>query len=156
MTIAKKLHDYITGKGIRYDTVVHRHTSTADESARAAHVSGRMLAKSVLLHHEKGYALAVVPSSHRLEIDTLQGLIDRRLGLATEDEVGVVFNDCDLGAVPPVGAAYGVPVILDERFDGEDDVYFEGGDHKTLAHVGGGDFRILLQGARVARISHPA
>lgn len=154
MTIARKLQDYIAGKGIHYDTVAHHRTSTSSQSAQAAHISGRKLAKSVLLHHEKGYALAVVPSSHRLEIDTLQDVIDGRLGLASEDEVGELFSDCDIGAVPPVGAAYDVPVILDESFDGEGDVYFEGGDHKTLVHVTGGDFRNLLQGARVARFSH--
>jgi Ala-tRNA(Pro) deacylase len=156
MTIARKLKDYIAGKGIHYDTVAHHRTATSSQTAQAAHVPGRRLAKSVLVHYEMGYALAVVPSSHRVEFNTLQDVIDRRLGLASEDEVSQLFNDCDIGAVPPVGAAYDVPVILDESFDTEGDVYFEAGDHKTLVHVKGGDFRSLLQGARVARFSHPA
>ncbi|MEI9429367.1 aminoacyl-tRNA deacylase [Mesorhizobium sp. Cs1299R1N3] len=156
MTIARKLQDYIAGKGVAYDTVAHHRTSTSSQTAQAAHVPGRRLAKSVLVHHEMGYALAVVPSSHRVEFNTLQDVVDRRLGLASEDEIGEVFSDCDIGAVPPLGAAYGVPVILDESFGGEDDVYFEAGDHKTLVHVTGGDFRNLLRDARVARFSHPA
>lgn len=156
MTIARKLQDYLTGRGIQFDTVAHHRTSTSSQTAQAAHIPGRRLAKSVLLHHEMGYALAVVPSSHRVELSTLQDVIDKRLGLASEDEVSQLFNDCDIGAVPPVGAAYDVPVILDESFGAEDDVYFEGGDHRTLVHVTGGDFRNLLQGARVARFSHPA
>ncbi|MEI9422325.1 aminoacyl-tRNA deacylase [Mesorhizobium sp. Cs1299R1N1] len=156
MTIARKLQDYIAGKGVAYDTVAHHRTSTSSQTAQAAHVPGRRLAKSVLVHHEMGYALAVVPSSHRVEFNTLQDVVDRRLGLASEDEIGEVFSDCDIGAVPPLGAAYGVPVILDESFGAEDDVYFEAGDHKTLVHVTGGDFRNLLRDARVARFSHPA
>lgn len=156
MTIARKLQDYIDGKGIHYETVAHHRTSTSSQSAQAAHVPGRRLAKSVLLHHEMGYALAVVPSSHRVELSRLQEVIDKRLGLASEDEVGQLFNDCDIGAVPPVGAAYNVPVVLDESLDEVGDVYFEGGDHRTLVHVTGGDFRNLMQGAQVARISHPA
>ncbi|WP_315925986.1 aminoacyl-tRNA deacylase [Mesorhizobium sp. SP-1A] len=156
MTIARKLQDYLAGKGIRYETVAHHRTSTSSQTAQAAHVPGRRLAKSVLLHHETGYALAVVPSNHRVELGTLQEVIDRRLGLASEDEVGQLFSDCDVGAVPPVGAAYGVPVVLDDSFGAPGDVYFEGGDHKTLVHVSGGDFLDLLQGARMVRISHPA
>jgi Ala-tRNA(Pro) deacylase len=156
MTIARKLHDYIAGKGIRYDTVAHHRTSTSSQTAQAAHVPGRRLAKSVLLHHEAGYTLAVVPSSHRVELSTLQDVIDRRLGLASEDEVGQLFDDCDIGAVPPIGAAYGVPVVLDDSFGEGGDVYFEGGDHRTLVHVTGGDFRGLLRDAYMARISHPA
>ncbi|MBN9236649.1 MULTISPECIES: aminoacyl-tRNA deacylase [Phyllobacteriaceae] len=156
MTIATKLKDYIVGKGIHYDTVTHHRTATSSQTAQAAHVPGRRLAKSVLVHHETGYALAVVPSNHRIELNTLQAVVDRRLGLASEDEVSQLFSDCDIGAVPPVGAAYDVPVILDESFDVDTDVYFEAGDHKTLVHVNADDFRSLLQGARVARFSHLA
>jgi Ala-tRNA(Pro) deacylase len=156
MTIARKLQDYIAGKGIAYDTVAHHRTSTTSQTAQASHVPSRRLAKSVLLHHEMGYALAVVPSSHRVELSTLQDVLDKRLGLASEDEVGKLFNDCDIGAVPPVGAAYQVPVVLDESFREAGDVYFEGGDHRTLVRVTGADFQTLLQGATVARFSHPA
>ncbi|MHA6645581.1 aminoacyl-tRNA deacylase [Mesorhizobium sp. A623] len=156
MTIARKLQDYIARMGIPYDTVAHHRTSTTCQTALASHVPSRRLAKSVLLHHEMGYALAVVPSSHRVELGTLQSVLDKRLGLASEDEVGQLFNDCDIGAVPPVGAAYQVPVVVDESFRGEGDVYFEGGDHKTLVRVTGADFHKLLQGATVARFSHPA
>ncbi len=156
MTIARKLKDYIAGKGIDYDTVAHHRTATSSQTAQAAHVPGRRLAKSVVVHHETCYTLAVVPSNHRVELNTLQDVIDRRLGLASEDEVSQLFSDCDIGAVPPVGAAYDVPVVLDESFGADGDVYFEAGDHKTLVHVKSDDFRNLLQGARVARFSHPA
>jgi hypothetical protein len=68
MTIASRLKDYIDGKGISYDTVAHHRTSTTRQSAVAAHVPGSRMAKSVVVHHELGYALAVVPSTHRIEL----------------------------------------------------------------------------------------
>jgi Ala-tRNA(Pro) deacylase len=156
MTIAKKLQHYIDGKGIAYDTVEHHRTATSSQSAQAAHVPGSRLAKSVVIHHETGYALAVVPSTHRIELSTLQDVMHARLGLASEEEVSSLFADCDLGAVPPIGPAYDVPVILDESLGDSRDVYFEGGDHKTLVHVSGPDFRSLMQDARIARFSHPS
>jgi Ala-tRNA(Pro) deacylase len=156
MTIAKKLQLYIDGKGIAYDTVAHNRTATSSQSAEAAHVPGSRLAKSVVIHHETGYVLAVVPSTHRIELSTLQDVMHARLGLASEEEVSSLFADCDLGAVPPVGSAYDVPVILDESLGDSRDVYFEGGDHKTLVHVSGPDFRSLMQDARIARFSHPS
>ncbi|WP_192177707.1 aminoacyl-tRNA deacylase [Mesorhizobium amorphae] len=156
MTIANRLKDYIDGKGISYDTVAHHRTSTTRQSAIAAHVPGSIMAKSVVVHHELGYALAVVPSTHRIELSALQDVMDRRLGLASEDEVVSLFADCDIGAVPPIGAAYDVPVIVDESLRAADDVYFEGGDHRTLVHVSGKDFRDLTVDARQARFSHPA
>ncbi|MBD9373292.1 aminoacyl-tRNA deacylase [Rhizobium sp. ARZ01] len=156
MTIAKKLQDYIDREGIAYDTVAHHRTATSSQSAQAAHVPGRRLAKSVVVHHEMGYVLAVVPSTHRIELSTLQDVMDRRLGLASEEEVSSLFSDCDEGAVPPVGLAYDVPVILDESLENASDVYFEGGDHRTLVHVSGPAFRALTKNAQVARFSHPA
>ncbi|TIT42208.1 MAG: aminoacyl-tRNA deacylase, partial [Mesorhizobium sp.] len=104
MTIANKLKHFIDGKGVFYDTVEHHRTSTSRQSAIAAHVPGSIMAKSVVVHHELGYALAVVPSTHRIELGTLQSIMDKRLGLASEDEVVSLFGDCDVGAVPPIGA----------------------------------------------------
>ena len=156
MTIAKKLQDYIDRQGVAYDMVPHHRTSTSSQSAQAAHVPGKNLAKSVVIHHETGYVLAVVPSTHRIELSTLQDLMARRLGLASEDEVSALFADCDTGAVPAVGPAYDVPVILDESLDKASDVYFEGGDHRTLVHTSGIAFRQLMKEARVARFSHPS
>ena len=156
MTIATRLKNYIESAGVRYDTVAHQRTSTSRQTALAAHVPGSRLAKSVVIHHDLGYSLAVVPSTHRVELGTLQDVMNTRLGLASEDEAGSLFEDCDTGAIPPIGAAYGVSVILDESFGDAADVYFEGGDHKTLVHVSGRDFRDLTKGATRARFSHPA
>ena len=156
MTIATRLKDFIDGKGISYDTVAHHRTSTSRQSAIAAHVPGSIMAKSVVVHHELGYTLAVVPSTHRIELGRLQDVMNKRLGLASEDEVISLFGDCDTGAIPPIGAAYDVPVIVDESLGDAADVYFEGGDHRTLVHVSGKDFRSLTMGAYQARFSHPA
>jgi Ala-tRNA(Pro) deacylase len=142
--------------GVSYDTVPHQRTSTSRQSAISAHVPGSKMAKTVVVHHEVGYALAVVPSTHRVELGALQDILDKRLGLASEDETETLFADCDTGAIPPIGAAYDVPVILDESLGEADDVYFEGGDHKTLVHVSGRDFRNLTKGAQRARFSHPS
>ncbi|MDW4550847.1 YbaK/EbsC family protein [Defluviimonas sp. D31] len=154
MTIAKRLKAHLDGKGIPYETVTHPRTATASESAEAAHIPGDKLAKSVAIHLEDGHVLAVVPSSHRVDLSTLQGILDRRLGLASETEVKEIFDDCDVGAAPPVGAAYGVPVVIDESLAGLDRVWFEGGDHRTLIAVRGADFDALMKDARRAEFGY--
>ncbi|MCC2687230.1 MAG: aminoacyl-tRNA deacylase [Rhizobiaceae bacterium] len=156
MTISSTLRDYIEQKGTPYETVPHHRTATTRQSALAAHVPGSQMAKSVVVHHGSGYALAVLPSTHRVELATLQDILDKPLGLASEDEVASLFQDCDVGAVPPIGAAFDVPVVIDESLADGADIYFEGGDHRTLVHVSGRDFRNLTSGAQVARFSHPA
>lgn len=156
MTIAVRLQRYLESQGIGYDEMAHPRTETSSRTAQVAHVPGRLLAKSVVVHHELGYAIAVVPSSHRVELETLQALLGKRLGLAAENEIAKVFDDCDLGAIPPIGAAYGVPVVVEESLVDAPDVYFEGGDHSTIVHVTGDAFRQLMKEGRTARFSHPA
>jgi Ala-tRNA(Pro) deacylase len=156
MTIASRLRQFLDSEGVRYDIVSHPRTATSSQSAEVAHIPGSHMAKSVVVHHELGYVLAVVPSTHRIELGTLQDLLDKRLGLATEGEIATLFNDCEVGAIPAVGAAYGVPVILDQSLGDVSDLYFEGGDHKSLVHVSTDAFRLLTKDARRARFSHQA
>jgi Ala-tRNA(Pro) deacylase len=156
MTIASRLKAHLDSAGVRYETAAHPRTVTASESAEAAHVPGDRLAKTVVIHLEDGHVLAVVPSSHRVDLGALQELLDRRLGLASETEIGALFDDCDMGAAPPVGAAYGVPTVVDRSLAGLDRVWFEGGDHRTLVSVAGSDFDRLMQDARRGAFSHRA
>jgi Ala-tRNA(Pro) deacylase len=156
MTISPRLKTYLESGGVKYDVLPHPRTSTTSQTARVTHVPGDKMAKSVVVHHEMGYALAVVPSTHRVELGALQTALDRRLGLATETEIAKLFHDCDAGAVPPIGAAYGLPVIMDDSFADAADVYFEGGDHLTVVHVSGDAFRSLTKDAQRTRIGQRA
>jgi Ala-tRNA(Pro) deacylase len=154
MTIAKRLKSHLETLGVAYETVAHPRTVTTSESAEAAHVPGDQLAKSVVIHLEEGHVLAVVPSSHRVDLSTLQELLNRRLGLAAETDVNALFDDCHTGAAPPIGDAYFVKTVIDKSLTGLDRVWFEGGDHRTLISVAGVDFDRLMQGAQQGSFSH--
>lgn len=156
MTIAKRLKKYLDNAGVRYDTVDHPRTATANETAEAAHVPGDNVAKSVVLHHEEGYVVAVVPASHRIDFMALQETLDRRISLASEREICALFDDCDVGAAPPIGAAYGVTTLFDKSLAGKPEIWFEGGDHRTLVHVSGKDFDGLMKDAKRKTISYHA
>ncbi|HEB89290.1 MAG TPA: YbaK/EbsC family protein, partial [Deltaproteobacteria bacterium] len=58
-----------------------------------------------------------------------------------------------LGAVPPLGAAYGLPTVLDSSLENRSEVFFEAGDHETLVRMEGDEFRGLLASAAVADIA---
>jgi Ala-tRNA(Pro) deacylase len=154
--MALQLKRYLERDAVRYDVIAHAATTTSSQSAQAAHIPGDRLLKGIVVHHELGYFLAVVPSTHRIELGALQNFVGLRLGLASEEEIGNIFFDCVRGAIPPIGAAYGVPSIIDENFEGSADVYFEGGDHVSLVHVTGDALAKLTTDARRARFSHRA
>jgi len=148
MSISARLKTHLDSQGIPFDMIAHPRTITASETAQAAHVPGDQLAKSVLVHLEEGPMLAVVPSNQQVDLHVLQAMLHRRLGLAPESELGDLFDDCDTGAAPPVGAAYDVPVIVDDSLAGLDRIWFEGGDHRTLVTMRGSDFDALMKDAQ--------
>jgi len=153
MAIAKTVKSYLDSHKLSYEVVQHPHTSSSAETADAAYIWGDQLAKSVVLEDESGYVIAVLPASHRVDLKKLRQKMRRRLELATEAELGEIFRDCEVGAVPPLGDAYGVPVVYDDRLRKLGTVYFEGGDHEDLVHMDGPEFMRLLEGAIHGSIS---
>ena len=154
MTIAASVRRYLADEGVEYDTITHSRTRDSSHSAQAAHVPGDQLAKCVMLSDDNGYLMAVIPASHRLDLSAVRHELHRDLGLATERELMELFKDCEPGAVPPLGCAYGIEMVLDQSFGDMPDAYFEGGDHESLVHVSGSDFLKLMANAPRRFVSH--
>ncbi len=152
MAIALTLQRYLAQKGIAYDTLHHKYTSTSINTASTAHVPAEKLAKPVILEDEDGYLMAVIPATRHVKIGKINHVLDRNMGLATESELEKLFSDCDLGAIPPIGEAYGIDSIVDESLTDFPDVYFEAGDHEDLIHLKGTSFRKLMKNAQHAAI----
>ena len=133
--------------------VEHPHTATALESARTIHISLKRLAKAVLLKGDHGFVLAVLPASGHIQFGELREQLGADVDMASEEQIETLFHDCEPGAVPALGSAYGLRVIIDESLASEPEIYFEGGDHASLVHVSGSTFRELLADARHARFA---
>jgi Ala-tRNA(Pro) deacylase len=144
MSIANTVRSYLERHEISYEILEHPHSQTSEQTADAAFIWEDQLAKTVLLEDDGGYVMAVVPASHRLDLAKLQGQLRRPLHLAKENELGPLFPDCELGAVPPLGSAYGIATVYDDRLRSLAGVYFEGGDHRDLIYMGGREFIDLL------------
>jgi Ala-tRNA(Pro) deacylase len=153
MSIAHTLEDYMAQQGIHYDVVAHPHTRSSMETAEAAHVPGDALAKAVILEDEEGYLMAVVPASHHIKLGKLRKQLRRELRLSTERDLARIFNDCVVGAIPPLGMIYGIPTIVDDALAERFDIYFEAGDHEKLIHLNGSEFEALYATSQHGRFS---
>lgn len=154
MGVATTLREYLEGRELAYDILEHSHSSSAMRIAESARIPGDQLAKPVLLGDDLSYLLAVIPATHRLELDRLNHLISRELELITEQELASTFSDCELGAIPAVGEPYGIDTLVDVALAEQEDVYFESGDHQHLIHMSGDDFRSLVSEIPKVHVSH--
>jgi Ala-tRNA(Pro) deacylase len=147
MHLSNTITSYLAKREVDYEFVSHRHSITSGESARTAHVPRHQLAKGVLFCDAQSYTLAVVPASSRVDPAALSALMNgAELMLASEDELVMMFPDCEIGAVPAVGAPYGVPSVVDAALLTEPELYLEAGDHRNLLRIDGNDFRRLMHG----------
>lgn len=156
MTIAASVQKHLSRERVSYDLIEHDRTLDSTHAAQAAHVPGARLAKGTVLKDEQGFVIAVVPATRKVDLGALHRNFGRPLGLATEHELAGLFGDCEPGAVPPLGAAYGIECVVDDSLMQEPDVYFEAGDHRGLVHVSGTDFRKLMGQAPHGDISRHA
>src|SRR5688572_19367719 len=150
MAIAPLVEDYLSRHGARYDVVEHPRSHHSTQTAELAHIPGERLMKSVVLRDEDdGVLLAVLPSTLSVHIGQLSEETHRTLRLADEADLQGVFPDCSLGAIPPLGPAYGVRIILDDSLEAHEDLYFEAGDHEHLVHMTTAQFMALVGPAQV-------
>ena len=155
MAIATTVSNYLAEHDVSYDVLTHPHTASSGESAEAAHVPGTRLAKSVVLEDDHGYLMVVLPSNRQVNLGELHRQLNRTRGLPTEGELGSLFSDCEIGALPAVGPAYGMETVVDDALAEQSDIYFEAGDHEQLIHVTAETFQSLLgEEARHGRFSH--
>ncbi len=153
MGIAITLEQYLAERGVEYDVVEHPHSVTASESAKTSHISLDRLAKAVVLKGKDGFMLAVLPASGHIQFGQLCKQLGADVDMASEEQIETLFLDCEPGAVPALGAAYGLKVIVDDSLAKEPEIYLEGGDHASLVRISGRIFRKLLADARHARFT---
>jgi Ala-tRNA(Pro) deacylase len=146
MSIPSHLTRYLEERGTGYEIWTHEHSRSSAETARSAHVPPSQLAKSVILQDDEGCVMAVLPADRVLMVGEFSRLAGRyRLRLADEDRIASLFEDCERGAVPPVGMAWGIPTIVDDELESSDVVYMEVGDHEQLLRMSHDQFHELMR-----------
>ena len=149
MSIPSRLSNYLDQRGARYEIHAHEPSRCSAETARTAQVSPHQLAKSVILEDDTGCMMAVVPADKTVMLGHLSQLLGRKeLRLSDESRIALLFEDCDRGAVPPVGMAWGIETIVDDELEANDVVYMEGGDHQCLLRMSHEQFHELMSAAR--------
>jgi len=154
LTASKSITDFLARECADYSVIPHPHSESSDTTAEAAHVSGEKLAKGILLKDNRGYVLADIPASHSMETGTLGQKIQRPLVMASETEIARVFADCEVGAIPVLGNAYGLTTVVDDALCSLKEIYFEAGDHEALIKIDGEDFQRFMGDATFANFSH--
>jgi Ala-tRNA(Pro) deacylase len=143
---ATKLKDFLDANGVKYVTVRHSVAYTAQEVAASAHVRGKDMAKTVVVRIDGTLAMAVVPAAQKVDVRRLREATGAtNVEIAVEQDFREAFPECDLGAMPPFGNLYGVPVYVDPRLSEDEEIAFNACSHTELMRLSYKDFERLVK-----------
>ncbi len=146
MPIPAQICRFLDAQHIEYQSYRHSPAYTAQGLAQAQHVSGRKVAKVVMVKADDNLLMAVVPASHRVDLERLGAILGTdRIRLATEEEFKDIFPDCELGAMPPLGNIYHMDVWVDEKLKTQPYISFNAGTHADAIQMTFADFEKLVQ-----------
>ncbi|MDB5352196.1 MAG: hypothetical protein JWN86_3443 [Planctomycetota bacterium] len=149
------IREYLRGRHVPHETLLHSPSPSAAHLAQSVHVTGARVAKSVLVRFGAGYVLAVLPATHRIDMARLGSALQATgLTLATEDEVEFVFLDCERGAVPPFGSLYHLTTVVDASLSGGNEIVIEGNTRHEGIRLRYRDFEAVENPIR-ARFADP-
>lgn len=154
MGIAYTFEHFLARNGVDYDIVGHPYTWSTLDAARSARIPGDFVAKAVMLEDDDGVLMAVLPATHRVELGLLHCQLDRELSMVSEERINDLFEDCEPGAIPPVGTAYGIETLVDDSLLDLPEVYLEAGDHQELIRLRAEQFRTLMADGKRGYFSH--
>jgi len=146
MPILPKLQEYLEQHHVQYEVKTHWTTYTAQEVAAAEHISGKDVAKVVMIKCADGAPMMLVlPASHRVDFSHLAETLGTRAELEQEREFRTLFPDCEVGAEPPFGNLFAVDMLVDKALTEDSDIVFNAGTHQDSVRMRYHDFAQLVQ-----------
>ena len=151
-----RITEFLDKSGVKYEVAKHPVAFSAQTMAATMHEPGKFVAKPVLVKADGKYLLCVLAASLKIDLAALKAQLGAKsVELATEDDIGKLFPDCELGAEPPFGNLYDVPTIMDKALEKDDHIMFQAGSHEKAVRMSMADFRRLVS-PRVMEFSYHA
>lgn len=145
MSIAPSLHAYLNHERVHYDVLPHPAAFHARAVAKMLHTSEKEMAKVVIVKVDTRFVMTVLPASWKVDLHRLRAVLTgHQVRLATEGEITDLFPDCELGAMPPFGNLYRIPVYVDQSLTEDEEIVFQAGTHSAAIRMRYWDFAALV------------
>jgi Ala-tRNA(Pro) deacylase len=146
MQCKDRLEAYLRENQVPFQMQHHARVFTAQEVAASEHIPGKMLAKVVMALADGRLTMVVLPAPDRVDLAKLGMLLNTRdVRLAQESEFAAAFPDCEVGAMPPFGNLYNLPVYVDTTLAEDETIVFQAGTHTDTMSMRYADFERLVR-----------
>ena len=146
MDCKERLEAFLRQNKVPFQVVHHPLAYTAQEVAAAEHVPGRMLAKVVMALADGKMVMLALPAPSRVDLTKAASMLGaKEVRLAHEEEFAAAFPDCEVGAMPPFGNLYDLPVFVDKALTEDEDIVFNAGTHTDTISMKYADYERLAK-----------
>ena len=144
--VPQQVREFLDQERVAYQVVAHEKAFTAQGVAATLHVSGWTFAKTVILKTKDGrLVMAVLAGPHNVNLKAARVVVGSEVDLAPEAEFAPKFPGCELGAEPPLGNLYGLPVYVDEALSKDPEIVFNAGTHTEAIRMTYADYERLVR-----------
>ena len=145
MQCKERLETYLHEHQIHFHVQQHAQAFSAQQIAESEHISGKMVAKTVIVMVDNKMIMCVLPASHRVDLDKIQAMLGaKEVRLAHEAEFVRAFPDCAVGTMPPFGNLYGLPVYVEKSLTEDETIVFPVGTYTETMSLRYADFKRLV------------
>jgi Ala-tRNA(Pro) deacylase len=142
----ERLTAYRRANHVPFETQHHRVAYTAQDVAASEHLPGQLMAKVVMAVADSALIMLVLAAEHRADLTKVRTeLRARELWLADESDFASRFADCEIGAMPPFGNLYNLPVYVDQTLTEDPSIVFQAGTHSETMRIRYADFARLVK-----------
>jgi Ala-tRNA(Pro) deacylase len=142
----KKLKEFLDSEKIKYVSIIHSTAYTAQEVAASTHITGKELAKVVIVKLDGEMAMVVLPANRKIVLQDLREVTGSdQVKFASEEEFKAQFPECETGAMPPFGNLYGMEVYAAASLSESEEIAFNAGSHTEVIKLAYKDFERLAK-----------
>ncbi len=155
MKCKERLEAHLRKSKVPFQVQHHPLAYTAQEIAASEHVPGKMLAKVVIVRADDAMVMLALPASHRVDLEKAGDVLGaKETRIAKEREFASAFPDCEVGAMPPFGNLYDLPVYVDKTLAEDDTIVIQAGTHTDTISLKYADYERLVKPAVADFVHH--
>ena len=149
----ERLEKYLGEHGVKFEVQHHREVYTMQEVAAELGEKGRYVAKVFIANADGKPVMLVLAAPDHVDYERVQLYLGaEHVERARENDFKRWFPDCEIGAMPPFGNLYNVPVYLDRELSEQSHLTFQAGSHRDTLRIATSDY-IRLVAPKVTRFA---
>lgn len=143
--VFEKIKKLLAENKIQYEVIEHEPVLTSEDAARVRKTPLKQGAKALVMFADRKPIMIVVPANLKIDMKKFKkDYTIRDLRMATSEEVEKVTS-VKVGAVPPFGNIFEIPLYVDKKMSENNKITFNAGEHTKSISMSYKDFERIAK-----------